>query len=111
MTPKQLWIKALRSGKYKQTTLKLLREDGSCCALGVACLVYEEHVKPLTKKLVADFYTFSPYDNILPSEVQEWLGCDGGCNLNGQPPVYSLNDDGKTFEEIADILENSEFRK
>lgn len=31
------WVKALRSGEYKQTSSTLRRDDGSCCCLGVAC--------------------------------------------------------------------------
>ena len=33
---KQKWVEALRSGKYKQTTYVLRREDSYCC-LGVLC--------------------------------------------------------------------------
>ena len=111
MTPKQLWIKALRSGKYTQTRHKLLREDGSCCALGVACLVYEEHVEPLNKKLVAYlYYSINGEYNFLPREVYQWLGCSPLGSLKEHNSVMSLNDINElTFLEIANTLENSEF--
>ena len=38
-----LWVKALRSGEYKQTTGQLRKDDGHCC-LGVACDLYGKHV-------------------------------------------------------------------
>ena len=38
---KKIWVKALRSGKYKQTTTKLRDTFGFCC-LGVACDLFKE---------------------------------------------------------------------
>ena len=96
------WVKALRSGKYKQGEGVLRVEDKYCC-LGVACELAG----------VADiinngeyFYGGGPY--VLPQSVQEWLGLDSmeGSYEKGNRALSSDNDVGKTFEVIADIIES-----
>lgn len=42
------WTKALRSGKYKQTTKKLQDNKGYCC-LGVACELFTKEDYKLKK--------------------------------------------------------------
>ena len=99
------WVKALRSGKYKQGRGALRTGDMYCC-LGVACeLAGAKTEKP------NDLTVPYGYDGIfftLPVSVQEWLGVKTGTGVYGKEEydLSSDNDGGKTFEEIADIIES-----
>jgi hypothetical protein len=95
------WIKALRSGEYKQISGKLGDNNGYCC-LGVACEVYR---KQFPLELVVRGYGDRVYDGFygeLPPVVREAFGLD-----NEQMGLcMEMNDNqGKTFSEIADYLE------
>lgn len=96
------WVKALRSGKYKQTTGRLAREGAYCC-LGVAC---ELAVKA---GVIQDF---EPSDGELPEQVALWLGL-GRRDGTYEPEEGGLTDLGiqndqekKTFKQIAKIIES-----
>lgn len=98
------WIKALRSGKFKQGVGRLQSNAGLCC-LGVAC-----KINRFRKALRADGFLAGS----LPEEVQPhapaWLQ-----NINDQfaaeagPLLSQLNDgyNGEVynFDEIADLLQ------
>lgn len=102
----KLWIEALRSGKYKQGFDRLMNTDGSCCALGVACLVYEEHVKPLAREVSGIGICLDGKKFVLPEHVRVWLYGDNDNEIKVN--VSYLNDVLKlTFAEIADILEET----
>lgn len=98
---KKKWLKALRSGKYKQTEDKLKDKKGFCC-LGVLCDIHRKENK---KRWLHNSY----YDEdlTLPEEIVSWSG------LPSYNPIIDyrsntladLNDEGKTFEEIADVIE------
>ena len=102
------WIEALRSGEYSQTQGTLSDKDGFCC-LGVACKVYESETG--NKLPVNEFGTFIQ-DTLIKDYkcVREWIGLSsgdgefqetgGGCSLT------ELNDTGKLFHEIADLIES-----
>ncbi len=101
------WVKALRSGRYRQGK-KVLCRYGYYCCLGVACLVYlEDNPGALeTKKVGNGVVEFDSEDIGLPQVVRKWLGLssvngafDGNCLTN-------LNDDGISFSELADIIES-----
>ena len=100
------WVEALRSGKYTQTTKCLQNQKGYCC-LGVACDLYEKETGHLLPKDDNGYY-FSGVLSGAFGVVKNWLGLsdrEGG--LSG--PIISLaiaNDQGKTFEEISDIIES-----
>lgn len=118
------WVKALRSGEYKQTQKRLatVDRDGnvSYCCLGVACEVYgkterrEQELNQHSRRVV-----FDGSDAVLPESVQQWLGL-----TEGHPGVLSdrtysdgelvpeglavLNDDrGWDFDQIADAIERT----
>jgi hypothetical protein len=101
----KLVLKALRSGKYKQTEEALQDENGYCC-LGVMCAVFEEETG--RKLLRSD--TGHIYGGELDDQegVQEWVGlrhCDG--TSKNDCPLVTLNDyDGYSFSEIADFIES-----
>jgi hypothetical protein len=105
------WVKALRSGKYKQGRLHLTQivkgEERHCC-LGVACVLYaKEHpdfsVRVDHNKVMYDSHSYS-----LPSEVREWLGLKevDGTYLRGRGSLIGLNDASKrNYNYIADRIE------
>lgn len=112
-------VAALRSGEYKQATLKLRRDEGYCC-LGVAC-----DVSKLGKWEKGEYWHYVINDgvevlesemNLLPKTVAESLDIkEGGLFRyyypNGrefmQWSLTELNDSYQfTFSQIADILES-----
>lgn len=114
---KKRWIKALRSGKYKQTKGVLHNEDGFCC-LGVLCDLVKKELK-LEWKLSetrSDVYDIPVYTICrgkcyhLPRKVADYAKLkqtDPSVSID-RHDVYSLanaNDEGFTFNEIADIIE------
>ena len=103
------WVAALRSGKWSQTRDQLrdiAEEPCSYCCLGVACEISG----------LGEWCDYSDYvdeegssELTLTPAVKKWLGmktADGELSLNGRPNnLARLNDTGKTFSEIADIIE------
>lgn len=93
-TIKNRWVKALKSGKYKQVkgTLKGVRPDGEVgyCCLGVLCDLYIKDRKKNKKGLGCEFIDLDPVnisyrnctplwevdgeDGLLPYVVAEWAG-------------------------------------
>src|SRR5512138_3712325 len=106
---------ALRSGKFKQGRGALTREQFDCC-LGVAC---KGAIKDGLSLNVEAYLNAVQYDGTtyyLPLKVQEW----GEFNSRNpefyvdsftefmEPSVYrlsDLDDDGFTFDQIADLIE------
>lgn len=93
------WVKALRSGKYKQTTGVLKNELGYCC-LGVLCDIKAKEQK---KK----FNGIGDEDEDVLSVTQmKWAGMktkDGKCGNN---KLTFMNDyKGRSFAYIADFIE------
>ena len=108
---KSNWLKALRSGEYKQTTQRLKDKDQFCC-LGVLC---DLHSKETNTCWTGSEYTkYLEEDSILPQVVIDWAELPD-CNPNildnklkertGPQPVGYFNDYGRTFEEIANLIE------
>lgn len=127
---KALWLDALRGDDYTQGQAQLATPEGEFCCLGVLCdLAVKNGVipEPVVSEIngsggrigllygtpANDLYD---RDNglYLPKEVIEW----SGVNRTGdreqdpespswvhRPPLSALNDEGKTFAEIADIIE------
>ena len=108
--PRELWSKALRSKKYKQTKGALADQDGYCC-LGVACdLAVKAGIIPAPVKTGQKNYTLR-FDNkliTLPEKVRAWLGLTTSVGrINDfSESLAALNDCGSTFEEIANIIDN-----
>ena len=119
---RQKWVVALRSDKYQQgkTVLHLETPNGEVkyCCLGVACEVSglsqwgDFQLDPYKNKL----YEYLGAHTELPAEVQDWLGlkCDAGivktsimCGGKPRGELTSLNDNGYTFEQIADVIESN----
>jgi hypothetical protein len=108
------WIKALRSGKYEQTTGRLrLNESNEFCCLGVAC-----DISGLGKWDNAGRYTVDHKNRLpgydmayrsygdLPTAVVEWLGLNDANGPHGKTSLAHDNDARNlTFNSIANIIE------
>lgn len=98
---KQCWIQALRSGEYIQTRghLRVDAYDKTFhCAMGVLYdLIATAHQWERLRLAKGSSY-FSAY---LPIEVYEETRLNPDIELR----VATLNDQGQTFEQIADIIE------
>ena len=122
----KLWIEALRGGDYKQTIWVLRRDDedtptSAYCCLGVACELYHQQTGKGEWKAVelpdVPYFIVSEAgdmerssDIVLPLPVRKWLGLrSGGGDFiadGGIESLTDLNDSGKTFAEIADVVES-----
>ena len=114
---KAKWLTALRSGEYQQGRYAL-NESGTFCCLGVLCDLYSKetntpwpdgHACLLTKIMLG-------FDTVLPDKVKDWAGLDShDPKLVEENPDYEngkheeyvscLNDSGRTFLQIADLIE------
>lgn len=89
---KAKWLRALRSGKFKQGRASLKMNDGQTtryCCLGVLCEVGK--IRSQSDCYIRGGIDFG-YD-VLPAGVQKKLG--------------SMNDDGKRFPTIANWIEKN----
>ena len=114
------WTAMLTSGDYKKTTgaLHRVKKNGthSYCCLGVLCeLAVKEGVIPkksVSKKYEWDneiFYLDEASE--LPEKVQKWAGLasslgDFQSRNYKETSLASLNDAGKSFSEIAKLIES-----
>jgi hypothetical protein len=122
---KAQWLADLRSGEYRQSTGALASIDGGYCCLGVLC---EQAVKAgIVRKNSTGFcgFCYSPVNNpddsdaaTLPAAVMAWAGLDENNPATNQnitdadgieheeASLAELNDLGRAFAEIADIIED-----
>ena len=104
---KEKWIGALRSGHFRQAREQLRGNDGrSYGCLGVLCELYRREEggvwKLSTKK---ESWSFLGDVGKLPHAVKVWAGldcCDPGL---GYDSAAGYNDNGSSFEDIADMIE------
>lgn len=97
---KKPWIKALRSGRYRQTRATLRTDEGdgfAYCCLGVL------------EKLRCDEQQIQrfPKLDVLTEKTMLWAGLDDrNPNLPDEGrSLAELNDDGKSFKFIANKIE------
>lgn len=116
------WVKALRSGKYKQTRGKLRGQRGYCC-LGVLCDIYdnkqwEKADEPFHDESTAFVFGDAGEETTLPNEVQKWAGIktDDGRHekigtrhdFDSRGSLVTLNDKQKWgFKKIAKFIEKN----
>lgn len=104
------WVRALRSGRYKQGkhSLKIINGIPRYCCLGVLC---DLHAKAKGRRWVKNEYLGA--ENILPGEVVIWAGL-GRANpklvegLDGDGTAAGINDSGKRFKTIAKLIEQAQ---
>lgn len=99
-----MWVAALRSGEYRQGAGLLHSPDtGTYCCLGVACDLAVKH---------GVIKSYDGYEAVLGGTarpVVQWLGLsdDSAGYDGGRGQLTYDNDVGKTFAEIADIIESN----
>ncbi len=106
---KELWVKALRSGEYKQTRKRLRRDDDTCCCLGVLCDLHlietgegvweAQGEGPWTYRMVGGGESSA----FTPGGVEKWAGLNVD---HAAGNLMDLNDrQKKSFAVIADYIE------
>ena len=115
----QKWVETLRSGVYEQGQHQLRYEDFYCC-LGVACEVYRKEVGGVWEQAQIALFSDADADggtwwfgsdpenkqaDVLPTMVAEWLGLKDEKGSYGEESLTFLNDEGASFDEIADVIE------
>lgn len=110
------WTAALRSGEYQQGVGKL-NQNGKFCCLGVLCELYPDGdlVKTyggVSKEGFNGIVTYDGVSSLPPARVRNWAGLDteyGDLPLEdkngGVAYLTKLNDDGMTFDQIADLID------
>jgi hypothetical protein len=109
---KQKWIKALRSGDYRQGQHCLRNGDNFCC-LGVLADVLGARWTDAADDEYENIHTYEggrfaildgrKAEECLPSEVALRLGLDGK-----QERLWEMNDtEDASFSEIADYIEQN----
>lgn len=106
------WVKELRSGRYEQGAYRLVDNKDNFCCLGVLCnLAIDEGIGKWVKGSSGwAFCTATDIDDQeLPREVRDWAGMDSlyGRIKDGTTSLTDLNDAGKSFKELADIIEKN----
>ena len=115
----EIWVKALESGKYKQTKGALKKKDKYCC-LGVLCdlseqgefinaglvngnidISHEVYVLPNGNKGASEL----PYEVVKWADMSDSMGCF--IKTADSETLSELNDSGKSFTEIAEIIRNN----
>lgn len=102
------WITALRSGEYKQASGCLTKvhntEEYHCC-LGVLCVILNmpRHFDDIDSCMA---YGAEHNTSYLPWEAMKKAGmCTTTGVYEGRATLADLNDNGKSFAEIADVIE------
>ena len=102
----KIWVEALRSGKYEQTRGQLKMDESYCC-LGVLCEISKlGRFSNNERYLIQSRSAQEIKNDVLPVSVMKWAGIkDSSGLLNMYESLAEYNDSGKTFLEIADIIE------
>ena len=123
---KEVWVNALRSGKYEQGSEKLRSVTGYCC-LGVLCDIYaqehntqwefrgDEEINPQPM----DYWYFDEHSEFLPESVMNWAELkthnptvridvednEDEDNWYYKDELSNVNDSGYDFSQIANLIE------
>jgi hypothetical protein len=104
-TPAQvikLWVKALRSGEYEQTTGVLKDKAGYCC-LGVLCELAAKDGGPKFKSDERGHMFYAGELLNPPRTMSKFLGITRHLSV-----LVCMNDnEDKNFDEIADYIEKN----
>lgn len=91
------WIAALRSGFFPQGEGRLICDNGSYCCLGVQAIISPDII------VQGDGVKNDGLTSHFTLPVNHWPFCE--IDLY-QGELSSMNDEGASFEEIADFIEN-----
>ena len=94
---KKAWLEALRSGRYTQTK-QFLRNDDAFCCMGVLCDV-------LDPKVWSDNYWCERGSVPMGTRLNYKTLEHHGISEDTQDLLMAMNDEGYSFEEIADVIE------
>lgn len=102
---KELWLKALRSGEYKQGTGQLVEVLDSgvrrYCCLGVLCDVAVKNGLELVVNEDEDGVTYDRQGALLPRRVVDWAELRDALNSIGARFRLDELEDGATGAEFA----------
>lgn len=108
---KERWIKALRSGDYRQAKYKLKLNENTMCCLGVLC--------DITKKETGGDWDHNSFgidgdvtSDVLPKIIADKLGISYDSQFfakgtSESTQLSELNDTGSTFRDIANIIDEN----
>lgn len=118
------WLSALRSGEYEQIEGFLYTEEGKCCLGVLGCIAsvpfekgYEEpDVFVVTDEEGQDNIAILPYMYARPFGLDKRVTSSEGAALyeytgeaipgeSRQQRLAYMNDNGYTFEQVADVIE------
>lgn len=100
---KEKWVAALRSGQYQQAQ-GMLRLDDKFCCLGVLCDVAgADNAAAGGRWTPTGCYTYQgeSEEAVLPDGLRFRLGL----SPDDEIALFNMNDDGVSFEDIADFIE------
>jgi hypothetical protein len=103
---KARWVAALRSGDYKQAPSSLRNRGGYCC-LGVFCDLHDSSQWRRMSLTTYSLYEYNiddghPTRAYPPPSVRRKYRL----TVKAQAKLADMNDMGKSFNEIADYIEN-----
>jgi hypothetical protein len=111
-TTKKRWLNALRSGEYLQGKNKLRDVENYFCCLGVLCDLHSKEFQiNWERPNLLSHYVYLGEGGVHPPDVSEWAWPAFGhgtpiVTINGKSKTLDYhNDDGRTFEEIANAIE------
>ena len=105
---KAKWLKALRSGKFKQAQAQLCVKEGdsvSYCCLGVACRIVHPKMDLEEHGLIAKSQFRNKYESVRVPKLLH--GGTDTSMLDFNPVVKTLtdmNDGGSSFKQIANFI-------
>ena len=97
---KTKWLKALRSGDFKQTTGELQDSEGYCC-LGVACRI--QH--PRMKLEGIGYISKGGFKRLRDVNVPKLIKGEDENPIASK--LAGMNDQGESFKTIADYIEKN----
>lgn len=112
---KEKWLKALRSGEYKQCKYQLRSRDNGFCCLGVLCNLHAQAHPEIAEKQES-IHNYMGEATLPHKEVLKWAGIPVGYGGNSVDVIVTykhetvslaqLNDDyGLSFKQIANVIE------
>jgi len=106
---KKKWVKALRSGEYKQGRYCLVNNKDQFCCLGVLANIYAIEKGGAWEKDEFDDWSYDGAESYLPSKIRIWAG------LKSPDPTIKIksisnniswfNDGGIKFKTLANAIE------
>jgi len=95
---RRLWVRALRSGKYKWGKNSLHPTDDKYCCLGVLCEI------AIKQGIIGSYEERAPG---LPDKVRLWAGLDTDSGDFSDNRLAAINDDAtrNPFKKIANLIE------